>query len=63
MKKPISGRLVTASILDVIKNLPLPQVIQIRDLCNETIQCEIARAPKEVADEFRTWRIKDSSKV
>lgn len=60
MKKSISGRLLTAAILDTIKNLPLPHVIQIRDLCNETISREFVPTQKE-PEEFKTWKVRDSS--
>lgn len=59
MKDPISGRLLTGSILSILDNLPLVLVVQIRDKCNDLIASKGEPIFKE-PEEFKTWRVRHS---
>lgn len=56
-KEPVSGRLLTESILKVIESLSKANVIQIRDLCNDIIVKHSMPTIHE-PEEFKTWRVK-----
>lgn len=56
-KKPeISSMILFRSIIQVIDNLTLPLIIQIRDKCNEVIMLKTQPPVIEEPDEFKTWR-------
>ena len=57
-KIEISSKLLFKSIIQVIDNLTLPLVIQIRDKCNEVIIAKSKPVVIEEPDEFKTWRVK-----
>lgn len=57
-KIEISSKLLFKSIIQVIDNLTLPLVIQIRDKCNEVIILKSQPVVVEEPDEFKTWRVK-----